>query len=103
MVNIQQQNQALLEAVNRAASGDLDLDALQTSIEAATTSFEVRGYHGQLSAFRHSSAFADMDPEEKEYWWQLVCRCCELDQHFHSLGFRKTGQWDVQDIRVSYL
>ena len=102
-MNIQHQNQALLEAVNRAAFGDLDLDALQASIEAATTSFEVRGYHGQLSAFRHSSAFEVMSPDEKEYWWQLVCQCCELDQHFHSLGFRKTGQWAFQDIRVNYL
>ena len=102
-MDIQQQPQALLEAVNRAASGDLDLDALQISIEAATTSFEVRGYHGQLSAFCHSSAFEVMSPDEKEYWWQLVCRCCELDQQFHSLGFKKTGRWAFQDIRVSYL
>ena len=103
VAELQRQNQALLEAVNRAAAGDLNLDAMHTAIEAATTSFEVRGYHSQLAAFRHSSTFEALSHDGKEYWWQLVCRCSELDRHFHSLGFQKTGQWDFQDIRVSYL
>ena len=103
MDEIQEQNQSLLEAVKRAANGDLDLVKIAQEIDHSVTSFDVRGHHSRLSAFRGSPVFDSLPEHLKELWWALVCRCSAMDQRFHSLGFKRTGVWSFQDIRVSFL